>query len=133
VIRISALRLCQSAEAAQYERRSTLSQTSAALPTLLNRGRITLLIDLARNLSHRAMLLTMYAAGLRRSELCHLKVSSIHRTDPHTRPSNSWSRRGDGTQTQPTFSVMLPTRLRSPTRAPGKRPNQQSATAHRRP
>jgi integrase/recombinase XerD len=30
-----------------------------------------------RNLFHYAMLLTMYSAGLRRSELCKLKVSNI--------------------------------------------------------
>jgi integrase/recombinase XerD len=35
------------------------------------------LIDSARNLFHYAMLLTMYSAGLRRSELCKLKVSNI--------------------------------------------------------
>jgi len=31
----------------------------------------------ARNLFHYAMLLTMYSAGLRRSELCKLKVSNL--------------------------------------------------------
>src|SRR5881296_2744175 len=35
------------------------------------------LIDSSKNLFHYAMLLTMYSAGLRRSELCRLKVSNI--------------------------------------------------------
>jgi site-specific recombinase XerD len=47
------------------------------LPIVLSREEVSRLIDSARNLFHRAMLLTMYAAGLRRSELCRLKVSNI--------------------------------------------------------
>jgi len=35
------------------------------------------LIDSARNLMHRTMLMTLYATGVRRSELCHLEVSDI--------------------------------------------------------
>jgi site-specific recombinase XerD len=34
-------------------------------------------IDSSKNLFHYAMLLTMYSAGLRRSELCRLKVANI--------------------------------------------------------
>ncbi|MGB9075320.1 MAG: hypothetical protein WCC26_00640, partial [Terracidiphilus sp.] len=34
------------------------------------------LIDSARNLMHRTMLMTLYATGLRRSELCHLSYDS---------------------------------------------------------
>jgi integrase/recombinase XerD len=47
------------------------------LPVVLSQEEVSRLIDCARNLFHRAMLLTMYAAGLRRSELCRLKVSNI--------------------------------------------------------
>jgi integrase/recombinase XerD len=47
------------------------------LPVVLSQEEVSLLINCARNLFHRAMLLTMYAAGLRRSELCRLKVSNI--------------------------------------------------------
>jgi integrase/recombinase XerD len=47
------------------------------LPTILTQEEVSRLIDSARNLFHYAMLLTMYSAGLRRSELCKLKVSNI--------------------------------------------------------
>jgi integrase/recombinase XerD len=47
------------------------------LPTILTPEEVSRLIDSARNLFHYAMLFTMYSAGLRRSELCKLKVSNI--------------------------------------------------------
>src|SRR3954454_10075664 len=47
------------------------------LPTILTPEEVSKLIDSARNLFHYAMLLTMYSAGLRRSELCKLKVNNI--------------------------------------------------------
>jgi site-specific recombinase XerD len=45
------------------------------LPTILTPEEMSRLIDSAKNLFHYAMLLTMYSCGLRRSELCRLKVS----------------------------------------------------------
>lgn len=47
------------------------------LPVVLSTQEVTRLIASARNLFHHAMLLTMYSAGLRRAELCRLKVSNI--------------------------------------------------------
>jgi site-specific recombinase XerD len=47
------------------------------LPTILSPEEVRRLIAGAKNLYHRTMLLTLYGAGLRRSELCHLKVSHI--------------------------------------------------------
>jgi len=38
---------------------------------------VTRLIDSASNLFHRAILTTLYGTGLRRAELCRLKVSDI--------------------------------------------------------
>ena len=38
------------------------------------------LIDSASNLFHRAMLMTMYSTGMRRAELCRLKVEDIDST-----------------------------------------------------
>jgi site-specific recombinase XerD len=47
------------------------------LPTILTPEEMARLINSAKNLFHYAMLLTMYSCGLRRSELCRLKVSNI--------------------------------------------------------
>src|SRR5205823_2686566 len=47
------------------------------LPVVLSTEEVTRLIASARNLFHHTMLLTMYSAGLRRAELCRLKVSNV--------------------------------------------------------
>jgi integrase/recombinase XerD len=47
------------------------------LPTVLSSDEVALLIDSAKNLMHRAILMTLYATGLRRAELCRLKVADI--------------------------------------------------------
>lgn len=47
------------------------------LPVILSPEEVGRLIDAARNLYHRALLMTLYSCGLRRSEVCHLKVSDI--------------------------------------------------------
>lgn len=47
------------------------------LPTILTREEVVQLIDSASNLFHRAMLITLYSTGMRRAELCHLKVEDI--------------------------------------------------------
>lgn len=47
------------------------------LPTVLSRDEVQRLIGGAQNLFHRTMLMTLYGAGLRRSELCQLKVRNI--------------------------------------------------------
>jgi len=47
------------------------------LPVVLSPDEVQRLIAGAKNLYHRTMLLTLYGAGLRRSELCHLKVRDI--------------------------------------------------------
>jgi site-specific recombinase XerD len=35
------------------------------------------LIDSASNLYHRTMLMTLYSTGMRRAEMCRLKVSDV--------------------------------------------------------
>ncbi len=50
------------------------------LPTILTREEAVRLIDSASNLFHRAMLITLYSTGMRRAELCHLKVADIDST-----------------------------------------------------
>lgn len=50
------------------------------LPIILTREEAIRLIDSASNLFHRAMLITMYSTGMRRAELCRLKVEDIDST-----------------------------------------------------
>jgi site-specific recombinase XerD len=47
------------------------------LPTVLSKEEVQRMIECTTNLMHRAMLLTLYSAGLRRSELCRLKVEDV--------------------------------------------------------
>lgn len=47
------------------------------LPQILSREEVAALFEKTTNLKHRAFLMTTYAAGLRLSEACHLKVSDI--------------------------------------------------------
>jgi integrase/recombinase XerD len=53
------------------------AKSKRRLPTILSQQEVGRLIDSSKNLFHYAMLLTMYSAGLRRSELCRLKVAHI--------------------------------------------------------
>jgi integrase/recombinase XerD len=46
------------------------------LPVILSQEEVTRLIDSASNLSHRAILMTLYSTGIRRSELVHLKIGT---------------------------------------------------------
>ena len=47
------------------------------LPIILTQEEAVRFIDSASNLFHRAMLMTLYSTGMRRAELCHLKVEDI--------------------------------------------------------
>jgi len=47
------------------------------MPTVLSQEEVARLIASAQNLMHRTLLMMLYATGLRRAELCHLKVSDI--------------------------------------------------------
>jgi len=47
------------------------------LPVVLSPEEVARLIDCARNLYHRALLMTVYSCGLRRIEACRLKVGDI--------------------------------------------------------
>lgn len=50
---------------------------SRRLPTVLSQEEVARLINASGNLMHRAMLMTLYATGVRRAELCRLKVADI--------------------------------------------------------
>jgi integrase/recombinase XerD len=52
-------------------------KTEKRLPTVLSREEVGRLIDSASNLLHYAILMTLYATGLRRAEVCRLKVANI--------------------------------------------------------
>ena len=52
-------------------------KTPRRLPAVLSQEEVTRLIDAAANLSHRAMLMTLYSTGVRRAEMVRLKVSDI--------------------------------------------------------
>ena len=49
------------------------------LPTILSQAEVAALLTASHNLKHRAILTTLYAAGLRVSELCQLQITDIER------------------------------------------------------
>ncbi len=49
------------------------------LPTILSQAEVAALLQAPRRLKTRAILTTLYAAGLRVSEVCHLQVTDIDR------------------------------------------------------
>src|SRR6516165_90156 len=52
-------------------------KTPRRLPVVLSLEEVTRLIDAARNLYHRTLLMTLYSTAMRRAELCRLKVQDI--------------------------------------------------------
>jgi len=48
-----------------------------SLPTILSQEEVAQLIQAAGTSFHRTLLMTLYATGVRRAELTHLKVSDI--------------------------------------------------------
>ena len=55
-----------------------IPKTPVKLPKILSREEIARLIDGSSNLMHRAILMTVYSTGMRRSEVCALKVSDVY-------------------------------------------------------
>ena len=62
-----------------------------SLPTVLTREEISAIIDVTKNLKHKAMIATMYSSGLRVSEVIHLHYDDISRSNMtiHVRNTNS--------------------------------------------
>jgi integrase/recombinase XerD len=59
--------------------RIPLPRYEKKLPVILSKAEVKALLEASRNLKHRAMLATMYGAGLRVSEVAKLKVSDLDR------------------------------------------------------
>ena len=83
--------------------RIPLPRYERKLPVILSPAEVKLLLETPRNLSHRAILTTMYAAGPRISEVAKLKVSDID-----TSRNVIWIRGGKGRKDR---QVLLPPRL----------------------
>lgn len=47
------------------------------LPSILSREEVKSIFDVTENLKHKAILMTVYSAGLRVSEVCNLKIKDI--------------------------------------------------------
>ena len=74
----AAFSLCANAPATLHVgAHSHPQKTPVKLPKILSREEITRLIESANNLMHRAILMTVYSTGMRRSEVCSSKVSDI--------------------------------------------------------
>ena len=83
--------------------RIPLPRYERKLPVILSPAEVKLLLETPKNLSHRAMLTTMYAAGPRISEVAKLKVADID-----TSRNVIWIRGGKGRKDR---QVLLPPRL----------------------
>jgi len=59
--------------------RIPLPRYEKKLPIILSQAEVKALLEAPRNLKHRAMLATMYGAGLRVSEVANLRVSDLDR------------------------------------------------------
>jgi integrase/recombinase XerD len=83
--------------------RIPLPRFEKKLPIILSQQEVKALLEAPRNLGHRAMLSTMYAAGPRVSELAHLKVHDID-----SARNAIWIRGGKGRKDRQT---LLPPKL----------------------
>ena len=64
-----------------------------SLPTVLSREEMSAIIDVTKNLKHKAMIATMYSSGLRVSEVIHLHYDDISRANMTIHVRNTKSRR----------------------------------------
>ena len=55
----------------------SLSQRAVRLPAILSQDEVACLIDAALTPFHRVLLMTLYATGVRRADLTHLKIRDI--------------------------------------------------------
>jgi site-specific recombinase XerD len=83
--------------------RIPLPRYERKLPVILSPAEVKLLLEMPKNLSHRTMLTTMYAAGPRISEVAKLKVADIDSSR-----NVIWIRGGKGRKDR---QVLLPPKL----------------------
>ncbi len=78
-VRLAALRFfyCKTLKRAWSIADTPYPKGAHRLPTILSQEEVAQLIDAASTAFHRTLLLTLYATGVRRAELTHLKVSDI--------------------------------------------------------
>ncbi len=77
IIRRHCVLLLQDTEEKLPGRGNAVSESARRLSIILTQEEAVRLIDSASNLFHRAMLMTLYSTGMRRAEMCHLKVEDI--------------------------------------------------------
>lgn len=79
VARVAALRFFFVRTLKRHEFRQELPypKEQRRLPTVLSLEEVGRLIDAASNLKHRAVLMTLYGTGMRRTEVAQLKVSHV--------------------------------------------------------
>jgi integrase/recombinase XerD len=53
-------------------------KTAKALPNVLSKEEVKMILESQHNIKHKAMLCLIYSCGLRRSELLHLKLDDIN-------------------------------------------------------
>ena len=68
---------CKTLRRAYLLEEAPYPKTPRRLPVILTREEAVRLINSASNLFHRAMLMTAYSTGMRRAEICRLKVEDI--------------------------------------------------------
>lgn len=66
---------------------------NTTLPDILSKDEVFAIIDAATNLKHKAVIALLYSAGLRKSEVLHLKYKDISRKNMRIYVSPSKSRR----------------------------------------
>ena len=78
-VRLAALRFfyCKTLKRAWSIADTPYPKGAHRLPTILSQQEVAQLIQAANTSFHRTLLLTLYATGVRRAELTHLKVSDI--------------------------------------------------------